>query len=71
MKNNLFLILITFCFTKFLYAENLDISAKSISLDKKNEITIFQEEVIIKDEKNNIIKTEYAEYSKKKRIFYS
>ncbi len=69
MKNNLFLILITFCFTKFLYAENLDISAKSISLDKKNEITIFQEEVIIKDEKNNIIKTEYAEYNKKKEFF--
>ena len=48
------------------FAENLNITAKKILIDKKTKISIFENEVIIKDEKNNIIKSDYAEYNRKK-----
>ena len=47
-------------------AENLVIEAKNISLDKNKETSIFEREVIVKTENNKIIKSDYAEYNKKK-----
>ena len=46
-------------------AESLNITSKNISVDKKSEVTIFENEVLIKDTKNNTIQSEYAEYNKK------
>ena len=68
MKNNFIKILIFFLFTNVSFADELEISAKNISLDKKKEISIFQDEVIIIDKDNNIIKTDYAVYNNKLQI---
>ena len=65
MKNNITKILIFFLFTNISFADELEISAKNISLDKKKEISIFQDDVIIIDKDNNIIKTDYAVYNYK------
>ena len=68
MKNNFIKILLFFLFTNVSFADELEISAKNISLDKKKEISIFQDEVIIIDKDNNIIKTDYAVYNNKLQI---
>ena len=65
MKSNLFIILTFLWFSEVLALENLDIKSKKISIDKKKEITTFQDEVIIKDEMNNIIKSDYVLYDNK------
>jgi LPS-assembly protein len=52
-------------------AENLNIQSLKITLDKKKEITIFQNQVSAEDEKNNQLLTEYAEYDKNLQIFKS
>ena len=69
MKNNIIFIV---CFIIFqhanLIAENLNITSKKISIDKNSQISIFENEVIIKDEKNNTIKSNYAEYNKKLKL---
>ena len=65
MRNNLFLIIFFIFFSKINAAENLDISARNITLDKKNSITIFENDVVVKDEYKNIIKSEYAIYDDK------
>ena len=66
MKNNLLKILIfIFISNPALFAENLNITSKSIFVDKKTETTIFEKEVVIKDNKNNIIQSDFAEYNKK------
>ena len=49
-------------------AENLVIEAKNISLDKNKETSIFEKEVIVKTDDNKIIKSDYAEYNKKKKL---
>ena len=65
MRNNLFLIMFFIFFSKVTAAENLDISARNITLDKKKSITIFENDVVVKDEYKNIIKSEYAIYDDK------
>ncbi len=65
MKNNIIKTLLFFLVTNISFADELEISAKNISLDKKKEISIFQEDVIIVDKDNNIIKTDYAVYNYK------
>lgn len=52
-------------------AENLNIQSLKITLDKKKEITIFQNQVSAEDDKNNQLLTEYAEYDKNLQIFKS
>jgi LPS-assembly protein len=47
----------------------LDVSAKNISIDKKNSITIFKNEVVIKDQEGNTIKSNFAQYDKKLNFF--
>ena len=67
VNENKFLIIfvLTFCQITNLLAESLNITSKNISVDKKSEVTIFENEVLIKDTKNNTIQSEYAEYNKK------
>ena len=64
MRNKL---IIFFCFifsTSSLFAENLLIESKNITIDKKTEISIFEDEVIIRTKEGNVIKSDYAEYNK-------
>ena len=68
MKNKLLtllLLLFFIFFQNFLHADNLDIKAKNIKIDKNNEITVFEKEVEITDKFNNIINADYVEYNKK------
>ena len=68
MKNSfLFFFLSIFLFTNS-YAENLKIEANSITLDKKNNTSIFEKEVKIVTEDGIIIKGDFVEYDKKKRF---
>ena len=69
MKNKILIILFTLLFSKIALAENVNIQAKKISIDKKEEITIFENEVRIVDDQNNIIKSDYAKYNKKLNFF--
>ena len=70
MKNKIFIIFLSFFFNSFLNADNLTIQAKNISLDKNKEISIFEREVVVKTENDKIIKSDYAEYSKKKNFLF-
>ena len=49
MKNKFLIIFVlTFCQITNLLAESLNITSKNISVDKKSEVTIFENEVLIK-----------------------
>ena len=63
------LIIIFFIFfSQLLIAEDLDISSKSIEVDKSNKIIAAQGDVKIIDSKNNIISSEKIKYDKIKQI---
>ncbi len=66
MKNRFFLSIFFLIFIKnVLHAENLLIEAKSVSIDKNTQTSIFKQDVIVKTDDNNTIKSQYAEYNKK------
>ena len=66
---NKFLILTVFClFFENSSAENLLIESKKISLDKKNQITIFEDDVNVLTLDGNNIKSDYAAYNKIQEI---
>ena len=65
MKNKLFLILLFFFLENISFAEDLNIEAKKIKIDKKNQISIFENDVIIKDN-HNIIQSDFAKYDKQR-----
>ena len=64
MKNKLLLFFCFIFFSSKLFAEDLLIEAKKISINKNSKITIFEDEVVIKTQDNNTITTDYAEYNK-------
>ena len=64
MKNNFLLVLLFSIISNFLLAEELDIKAKNITLDKKNSISIFENNVEVIDQLNNLFKADYVEYNK-------
>ena len=66
MKNKIYIILflISIFFNKQLFGENLKIESSNISIDKKTQTTVFENNVIAYDDKNNELKTEYAIYNK-------
>ena len=66
MKNSFLFILFLIFYASNVFSENLLIEAKNISLDKNTEISIFENNVTIKTEDNNTIKSDYVEYNKKK-----
>ena len=64
MKNNIFYILIFLFFSDFLLADEFDIKAKNIKIDKKSKITIFENNVEVRDKFNNLFKADYVLYNK-------
>ena len=64
MKNNFFLIFFLLFYSNFLIAGELDIKAKNITVDKKTRITIFKNNVEVKDQFDNLLKADYVEYNK-------
>ena len=64
MKNSLFLIFLIIIFPINIFAENLNITAGKINIDKKDETTVFTDNVVIKDSVLNIIKSNYAKVDK-------
>ena len=69
MKNRIIIFLIYIFFFVPVLAENLNIQSSIITVDKKTRITIFKDQVSVKDEKNNQLLTEYAEYEKDLKLF--
>ena len=69
MKNKIFFVIFLNLFFNPVFAEGFDITAKEISIDKKNQITIFKNNVVIIDQNKNTIKAEYAKYDKIKNFF--
>ena len=65
MKNKLIIFFLIYFFPIHLIAENLLIQSKNISLDKKKEISIFKDQVLVKTKDGDTIISEYAEYNKK------
>ena len=68
MKNNFFTIFLILIFNSILNAQEILIEAENITIDKKKQVSIFENNVIITTEKNNIIKGDYAEYDKDKEF---
>ena len=71
MKNKTFIILKTLIFifiNSLSLAENITIESKIVNFDKKEQKTIFTDNVVLKTEKNETIKSDYAEYDKLKGI---
>ena len=65
MKNKIIIIILSLFYFNYAYSENLFIEAKNISIDKKNELTIFKNDVVARTSNNYEIKSEYGEYNKK------
>ncbi len=68
MKNKILIFLFLLFFSSFTKAEDLLIESKKISLEKKGELSIFEDDVVITTSDKNIIKSDFAEYDKKKGI---
>ena len=69
MRNSVIYILLFFLLNVTgVHCENILIQAKNITLEKDRELSIFRNEVTIKTEDGNLIKSDYAEYNKKKGI---
>ena len=68
MKNKFLIFIIYSLLFSSLCAENLNIQSKKISIDKKNEISIFEGDVIVKTDNQSKIKSEYAKLDKNKYI---
>ena len=66
MKNNISFIInfLTLFFFSSVAAENLFIQSEIINIDKKNQLSIFQNNVVFKTQDNKTIESEYAEYDK-------
>ena len=69
MKNKLPIYLFLIIFFSPLSAENLNIQSSTISIDKDKKLSIFKNKVVAKDNKNNVLKTDYAEFNKDTKIF--
>ncbi len=68
MKSKVLIVLSSIFFSTVLFAENILIESKNITLDKEKKISIFKNDVIVTTEDKNKIKSDYAEYSKVKGI---
>ncbi len=71
MKNKLSIFLFLTIFFSPLSAENLNIKSSTISIDKDKQISIFKDKVVATDNKNNILRTDYAEFNKDTKILNS
>ena len=68
MKSKFLFLLIFSILSKTVLAENIDILATNITIDKNTQSTIFKNNVVIKDVNGNIIKSNFAEYRKKENF---
>ena len=64
MKNKFLAVFFSIFFFQPLLANNLNIKSSEISIDKESRSTILKGEVVATDYKNNVFKTDYAEYQK-------
>ncbi len=64
MKSNFIFFLFIIFILSPVRAENLNIQAETISIDKDTKLTIFRNKVVATDDQNNIFKTEYAVFDK-------
>ena len=71
MKNKFLALIISIFFVQPLLGDNLNIQSSEISIDKKSLLTIFKGDVVATDSKNNIFKSEYAEYKKSLKFLKS
>ena len=71
MKNKFILYFIFTIIFQPLLAENLNIQSQQITIDKKTKITIFKDQVIARDQNNNQLSTELAEYNKEMELLNS
>ena len=69
MKNK-FIFILFFSFILNVFAENLKIKAKNITLDKNKKISIFENDVLVETDDGIKIESDYVEYNKEK-IFNS
>ena len=58
MKNSTIFIIFSLFINSFAFAENIKIKSKKISIDKNSQISIFEEDVIIKTSDNITIKSD-------------
>ena len=65
MKSKIFYILLFFFYFTQTFAENINIQAKNISIDKNREVSIFENEVKVITNNGITIKSDYAEFNKK------
>ena len=63
MKNNIILLTVLLLINSSLFAENILIEAKNISLDKDKKTSIFENNVTITTE-DKLIKSEYVKHDK-------
>ena len=68
MKSKILIIFFVIFYNSVAIAENLKIQAKNITLDKNDENSIFENDVIIQTFEGNRIFSDYAEYNKKKQF---
>ncbi len=65
MRNRfLYIFLVFIFFSNTVLSENLNIQSKNIVIDKNSKLTIFEKDVVAKDEKGNEFSTNYAVYDK-------
>ena len=64
MKNSLLIIIFSLICFQFANSEELFIEAKNITFEKKNNLTIFKEEVFAKTKDNLKIRGQYAEFNR-------
>ena len=68
MKSKILIIFFVIFYYSVSIAENLKIQARNITLDKNDENSIFENDVIIQTIEGNRIFSDYAEYNKKKQF---
>jgi len=71
MKNKIIFLLIYIFFYTPLLADSLNIQSLKINIDKNTKVTIFEDDVVAKDDANNVLKTNYAEYKKEFKLLES
>ncbi len=71
MKNSICIILLSFLIFQSAFSENLNIQSKNISIDKDTKKALFAGNVVARDESNNVLNTDYAEYSKDLKLLES
>ena len=64
MRNKFLITIYFMIFSSCLAAENIQIESKNITLDKNKQISIFENEVVVTTEDDDVIKSDFAEYNK-------